>query len=197
MHDKHYYLINVAFDSFSKFKWYSSVIPNHLHYNSTFIYLFYYRTLTAFWNPKSMLEPKKTLTLSLALVPKGLLAVCVSAKLKFSPLIWHVNSWLKLILYHNNTYISPYTIGEEDNTSIVWFWLHEGNPQRCPSCGSHYKLIHHELPHWNRHQTLPLDQEKCASTTSLIHMPSTLNNVCISTEHVQFISLNTVKNLLN
>uniref|UniRef100_W5MZR4 Cytochrome c oxidase subunit 5B, mitochondrial n=1 Tax=Lepisosteus oculatus TaxID=7918 RepID=W5MZR4_LEPOC len=26
---------------------------------------------------------------------------------------------------------------EEDNTAIVWFWLHEGNPQRCPSCGSH------------------------------------------------------------
>ncbi|KAL6486793.1 hypothetical protein MHYP_G00034190 [Metynnis hypsauchen] len=36
---------------------------------------------------------------------------------------------------------------EEDNTAIVWFWLHEGNPQRCPSCGSYYKLIHHELPH--------------------------------------------------
>uniref|UniRef100_A0A3Q4B138 Cytochrome c oxidase subunit 5B, mitochondrial n=1 Tax=Mola mola TaxID=94237 RepID=A0A3Q4B138_MOLML len=36
---------------------------------------------------------------------------------------------------------------EEDNTAIVWFWLHEGNAQRCPSCGSHYKLVHHELPH--------------------------------------------------
>ncbi|XP_033883094.3 cytochrome c oxidase subunit 5B, mitochondrial-like [Acipenser ruthenus] len=36
---------------------------------------------------------------------------------------------------------------EEDNTAIVWFWLHEGNPERCPSCGSHYKLIHQELPH--------------------------------------------------
>ncbi|WP_157178817.1 hypothetical protein, partial [Herbaspirillum rubrisubalbicans] len=24
---------------------------------------------------------------------------------------------------------------EEDNTAVVWFWLHEGNPQRCPSCG--------------------------------------------------------------
>ncbi|XP_065152322.1 cytochrome c oxidase subunit 5B2 [Paramisgurnus dabryanus] len=36
---------------------------------------------------------------------------------------------------------------EEDNTAIVWFWLHEGNQQRCPSCGSHYKLVHHELPH--------------------------------------------------
>ncbi|XP_077073534.1 cytochrome c oxidase subunit 5B2 [Siphateles boraxobius] len=38
-------------------------------------------------------------------------------------------------------------ICEEDNTAIVWFWLHEGNAQRCPSCGSHYKLVHHELPH--------------------------------------------------
>ncbi|MCI4388631.1 hypothetical protein PGIGA_G00088240 [Pangasianodon gigas] len=36
---------------------------------------------------------------------------------------------------------------EEDNTAIVWFWLHEGEPQRCPSCGSHYKLVPHELPH--------------------------------------------------
>uniref|UniRef100_A0A3Q0SX55 Cytochrome c oxidase subunit 5B, mitochondrial n=1 Tax=Amphilophus citrinellus TaxID=61819 RepID=A0A3Q0SX55_AMPCI len=37
--------------------------------------------------------------------------------------------------------------GEEDNTSVVWFWLHEGEAQRCPSCGSHYKLVPHELPH--------------------------------------------------
>ncbi|XP_056147233.1 cytochrome c oxidase subunit 5B, mitochondrial [Lampris incognitus] len=36
---------------------------------------------------------------------------------------------------------------EEDNTAIVWFWLHEGHAQRCPSCGSHYKLVHTELPH--------------------------------------------------
>ncbi|KAG7462448.1 hypothetical protein MATL_G00184950 [Megalops atlanticus] len=35
---------------------------------------------------------------------------------------------------------------EEDNTAIVWFWVHEGNPQRCPSCGSYYKLIHTQLP---------------------------------------------------
>ncbi|XP_039591047.1 cytochrome c oxidase subunit 5B, mitochondrial [Polypterus senegalus] len=38
-------------------------------------------------------------------------------------------------------------ICEEDNTAIVWFWVHEGNVQRCPSCGSHYQLVHHELPH--------------------------------------------------
>ncbi|CAB1332571.1 unnamed protein product [Coregonus sp. 'balchen'] len=30
---------------------------------------------------------------------------------------------------------------EEDNTAVVWFWLHQGEAQRCPSCGSHYKLI--------------------------------------------------------
>ncbi|XP_023689464.1 cytochrome c oxidase subunit 5B2 [Paramormyrops kingsleyae] len=36
---------------------------------------------------------------------------------------------------------------EEDNTAVVWFWLHEGHAQRCPSCGSHYKLVSHELPH--------------------------------------------------
>ncbi|XP_022599382.1 cytochrome c oxidase subunit 5B, mitochondrial-like [Seriola lalandi dorsalis] len=36
---------------------------------------------------------------------------------------------------------------EEDNTAIVWFWLHEGGSQRCPSCGTHYKLAHFELPH--------------------------------------------------
>ncbi|XP_020782795.2 cytochrome c oxidase subunit 5B, mitochondrial-like [Boleophthalmus pectinirostris] len=36
---------------------------------------------------------------------------------------------------------------EEDNTAIVWFWVHEGEMARCPSCGSHYKLVPHELPH--------------------------------------------------
>ncbi|KAG7279829.1 hypothetical protein CRUP_013739 [Coryphaenoides rupestris] len=36
---------------------------------------------------------------------------------------------------------------EEDNTSIVWFWLHEGTAQRCPACGSHYQFVHTELPH--------------------------------------------------
>ncbi|XP_036383267.1 cytochrome c oxidase subunit 5B, mitochondrial [Megalops cyprinoides] len=38
-------------------------------------------------------------------------------------------------------------ICEEDNTSVVWFWLHEGEPQRCPSCGAHYRLVPHQLPH--------------------------------------------------
>ncbi|XP_015258149.1 PREDICTED: cytochrome c oxidase subunit 5B, mitochondrial-like [Cyprinodon variegatus] len=38
-------------------------------------------------------------------------------------------------------------VGEEDNTAVVWFWLHEGEVHRCPSCGSHYKLVPHELPH--------------------------------------------------
>ncbi|XP_030055457.1 cytochrome c oxidase subunit 5B, mitochondrial [Microcaecilia unicolor] len=38
-------------------------------------------------------------------------------------------------------------ICEEDNTCIIWFWLHQGEPQRCPSCGAHYKLVSHQLPH--------------------------------------------------
>ncbi|KAG2469443.1 cytochrome c oxidase subunit 5B, mitochondrial-like [Polypterus senegalus] len=38
-------------------------------------------------------------------------------------------------------------ICEEDNTAIIWFWLHQGDPQRCPSCGAHYKLVPHSLPH--------------------------------------------------
>ncbi|XP_056287973.1 cytochrome c oxidase subunit 5B, mitochondrial [Pseudoliparis swirei] len=38
-------------------------------------------------------------------------------------------------------------ICEEDNTAVVWFWLHEGEAQRCPSCGNHYQLVAHELPH--------------------------------------------------
>ncbi|XP_068609030.1 cytochrome c oxidase subunit 5B, mitochondrial [Brachionichthys hirsutus] len=36
---------------------------------------------------------------------------------------------------------------EEDNTAVVWFWIHEGEAHRCPSCGSHFKLVHHEIPH--------------------------------------------------
>nr|XP_057912523.1 cytochrome c oxidase subunit 5B, mitochondrial-like [Doryrhamphus excisus] len=36
---------------------------------------------------------------------------------------------------------------EEDNTAVVWFWLHQGEAQRCPSCGSHYQLVPHQLPH--------------------------------------------------
>lgn len=49
-----------------------------------------------------------------------------------------------------NVFLSPRLflfVGEEDNTAVVWFWLHEGEAQRCPSCGSHYKLVAHELPH--------------------------------------------------
>ncbi|KAG8440948.1 hypothetical protein GDO86_006619 [Hymenochirus boettgeri] len=38
-------------------------------------------------------------------------------------------------------------ICEEDNTSVVWFWLHQGEAQRCPSCGAHYQLVSHHLPH--------------------------------------------------
>ncbi|XP_067879333.1 cytochrome c oxidase subunit 5B, mitochondrial-like [Heterodontus francisci] len=32
---------------------------------------------------------------------------------------------------------------EEDNTAVIWFWLHEGDAQRCPSCGAHYQLAPH------------------------------------------------------
>lgn len=42
---------------------------------------------------------------------------------------------------------SALSSGEEDNSCVIWFWLHKGEAQRCPSCGSHYKLIPHELPH--------------------------------------------------
>ncbi|XP_034752916.1 cytochrome c oxidase subunit 5B, mitochondrial-like [Etheostoma cragini] len=44
-------------------------------------------------------------------------------------------------------WVSCLSAGEEDNTAVVWFWLHQGEAQRCPSCGSHYKLVAHELPH--------------------------------------------------
>ncbi|XP_029465563.1 cytochrome c oxidase subunit 5B, mitochondrial-like [Rhinatrema bivittatum] len=38
-------------------------------------------------------------------------------------------------------------ICEEDNSAIIWFWVHQGEAQRCPSCGAYYKLTHHDLPH--------------------------------------------------
>nr|XP_014430160.1 cytochrome c oxidase subunit 5B, mitochondrial-like [Pelodiscus sinensis] len=38
-------------------------------------------------------------------------------------------------------------ICEEDNSAVIWFWLHEGESQRCPSCGAHYKLAHYDVPH--------------------------------------------------
>ncbi|KAJ6661591.1 hypothetical protein lerEdw1_013830 [Lerista edwardsae] len=38
-------------------------------------------------------------------------------------------------------------ICEEDNSTIIWFWVHKGDNHRCPQCGTHYKLTHHELPH--------------------------------------------------
>ncbi|XP_066495612.1 cytochrome c oxidase subunit 5B, mitochondrial [Tiliqua scincoides] len=37
-------------------------------------------------------------------------------------------------------------ICEEENSAVIWFWLHKGEPQRCPSCGAHYKLVSHKLP---------------------------------------------------
>ncbi|XP_069836511.1 cytochrome c oxidase subunit 5B, mitochondrial-like [Dendropsophus ebraccatus] len=38
-------------------------------------------------------------------------------------------------------------ICEEDNSQIIWFWAHEGQVDRCPQCGAHYKLVPYELPH--------------------------------------------------
>ncbi|CAJ0938526.1 unnamed protein product [Ranitomeya imitator] len=38
-------------------------------------------------------------------------------------------------------------ICEEDNTAVIWFWLHKGEAQRCPSCGAHYKLVPREHHH--------------------------------------------------
>nr|XP_008113381.2 PREDICTED: cytochrome c oxidase subunit 5B, mitochondrial [Anolis carolinensis] len=37
-------------------------------------------------------------------------------------------------------------ICEEDNSAVIWFWVHKGDSHRCPQCGSYYKLTHHELP---------------------------------------------------
>ncbi|XP_068114837.1 cytochrome c oxidase subunit 5B, mitochondrial [Hyperolius riggenbachi] len=36
---------------------------------------------------------------------------------------------------------------EEDNTAVIWFWIHEGQTNRCPECGACYKLVHVEPPH--------------------------------------------------
>uniref|UniRef100_A0A0D9S9P9 Cytochrome c oxidase subunit 5B, mitochondrial n=1 Tax=Chlorocebus sabaeus TaxID=60711 RepID=A0A0D9S9P9_CHLSB len=39
-------------------------------------------------------------------------------------------------------------ICEEDNSAVIWFWLHKGKTQQqCPSCGTHYKLLPHQVAH--------------------------------------------------
>ncbi|XP_032609755.1 cytochrome c oxidase subunit 5B, mitochondrial-like [Hylobates moloch] len=39
-------------------------------------------------------------------------------------------------------------ICEEDNSAVIWFWLHKGETQQqCPSCGTHYKLLPHQVAH--------------------------------------------------
>ncbi|XP_051019145.1 cytochrome c oxidase subunit 5B, mitochondrial-like [Acomys russatus] len=38
-------------------------------------------------------------------------------------------------------------ICEEDNCTVIWFWVHKGESQRCPNCGTHYKLVPHQLTH--------------------------------------------------
>ncbi|XP_063788068.1 cytochrome c oxidase subunit 5B, mitochondrial isoform X3 [Pseudophryne corroboree] len=40
-------------------------------------------------------------------------------------------------------------ICEEENTAVIWFWLHKGEAQRCPSCGSFYKLVPQEYHHYH------------------------------------------------
>ncbi|XP_006880471.1 PREDICTED: uncharacterized protein LOC102876510 [Elephantulus edwardii] len=32
-------------------------------------------------------------------------------------------------------------ICEEDNSAVIWFWLHKGDAQRCSNCGTHYELV--------------------------------------------------------
>uniref|UniRef100_A0A2K5ETI3 Cytochrome c oxidase subunit 5B, mitochondrial n=1 Tax=Aotus nancymaae TaxID=37293 RepID=A0A2K5ETI3_AOTNA len=34
-----------------------------------------------------------------------------------------------------------------DNSAVIWFGLHKGKTQQCLSCGTHYKLVPHQLAH--------------------------------------------------
>ncbi|XP_043856745.1 cytochrome c oxidase subunit 5B, mitochondrial-like [Dromiciops gliroides] len=36
-------------------------------------------------------------------------------------------------------------IHEEDNSAVIWFWLHKGQTWCCANCGTHYKLVPHQL----------------------------------------------------
>ncbi|XP_038955296.2 cytochrome c oxidase subunit 5B, mitochondrial [Rattus norvegicus] len=38
-------------------------------------------------------------------------------------------------------------ICEEDNCTVIWFWLHKDESQRCPNYGKHYKLVPHQMAH--------------------------------------------------
>ncbi|XP_006837557.1 PREDICTED: cytochrome c oxidase subunit 5B, mitochondrial-like [Chrysochloris asiatica] len=38
-------------------------------------------------------------------------------------------------------------ICEEDNSAVIWFGLHKGDAQQCPNCGTHCKLVPHQLAH--------------------------------------------------
>eukprot|EP00069_Balaena_mysticetus_P004197 bmy_17176T0 len=38
-------------------------------------------------------------------------------------------------------------ICEEDSSAVIWLWLHKGEAQRGPSCGTHYKLVPYQLAH--------------------------------------------------
>ncbi|XP_043859393.1 cytochrome c oxidase subunit 5B, mitochondrial-like [Dromiciops gliroides] len=37
-------------------------------------------------------------------------------------------------------------ICEEDNSAVIWFWLHKGETKHCSNCRTHYKLVPHQLP---------------------------------------------------
>lgn len=103
-----------------------------------------WRIPTACWSPNCTPEARRTPILCHPLATKGWWAVCVSdAHSPWSNLCTSQISWI----------FTESPAGEEDNTAIVWFWLHQGPSQRCPSCGSHYKLVHHELPHWAQTST--------------------------------------------
>ncbi|XP_036625441.1 cytochrome c oxidase subunit 5B, mitochondrial-like [Trichosurus vulpecula] len=39
------------------------------------------------------------------------------------------------------------SICEEDNSAVIWFWLHKGETQHCPNCGTCYKLVPHQFSH--------------------------------------------------
>ncbi|XP_036602278.1 cytochrome c oxidase subunit 5B, mitochondrial-like [Trichosurus vulpecula] len=38
-------------------------------------------------------------------------------------------------------------ICEEDNSAVIWFWLHKGETQRCTNYRTHYKLVPHQFSH--------------------------------------------------
>lgn len=114
-------------------RWRTSVAPVPLTWN-----VLSSRTPTTWWSLRSTPAPRPTPTWFPPSPTRGLWDVSVSGLSSWCCESFHVRSTLTVCVY---------CAGEEDNTAVVWFWLHEGEAQRCPSCGSHYKLVAHELPH--------------------------------------------------